>query len=157
MKKILLQIWRILPDRLQAFLSRVIRPLFIVGVSAVIFDDEFRIFLGKSTYQRFHPWGLLGGGLEYGEDTEDAIVREVWEETSLRIKVDRLLLTRSFAPDKFILYYLCTVQDGVFQPSDEVSEAGFFSIEALPDIRPRDFDVIKQIFEMMGSQKHELA
>lgn len=157
MKVLLLKIWRILPEWLQAILSRIIRPSFVVGVSAVIFDDQFRIFLGKSTYQRFHPWGILGGGLEYGEGTEEAVVREVWEETSLKIKVDKLLLVRSFAPDKFILYYVCTIQDGVFQASDEVSEAGFFSIDALPDVRPRDIEVLKQIFEMMGSQKHELA
>jgi 8-oxo-dGTP diphosphatase len=157
MKILLLKIWRILPEWVQAILSRILRPPFVVGVSAVIFDDEFRIFLGKSTYQRFHPWGILGGGLEYGEGAEEAVVREVWEETSLKIKVDKLLLVRSFAPDKLILYYVCTIQDGVFQPSDEISEAGFFSLEALPDVRPRDIDVLKEIFEMMGSQKHELA
>jgi hypothetical protein len=60
-------------------------------------------------------------------------------------------------PDRFILYYLCTIQSGVFQPSDEVSEAGFFSLENLPDIRPRDLDVLKKIFEMVRAQKHELA
>lgn len=157
MKKSLLQIWRILPDWLQAILSRFIRPLFVVGVSAVIFDEDHRIFLGKSTYQRFHPWGILGGGLEYGEDAEEAVVREVWEETSIRVEVEKLLLIRSFAPDRFILYYLCTIQEGIFQPSDEVSEAGFFSRESFPDVRPRDIDVLKQIFEMMESQKHELA
>ena len=63
----------------------------------------------------------------------------------------------SFAPDKFILYYLCTIQGGIFQPSDEVSEAGFFSMDKLPDVRPRDVDVLKQIFEMMEFQQHELA
>lgn len=157
MKIILLQIWRILPEWLQAVLSRLIRPSFIVGVSAVIFDNEHRIFLGKSTYQRFHPWGILGGGLEHGEDTEEAVVREVWEETSLRIEVEKLLLIRAFAPDKFILYYLCSIQQGVFQPSDEVSEAGFFSLDSLPDVRPRDVDVLKEIFEVMGSKKYELA
>ncbi len=157
MKKILLQVWRILPEWLQAILSRFIRPLFVVGVSAVIFDEECRIFLGKSTYQRFHPWGILGGALEYGEDAQEAVVREVWEETSIRIKVEKLLFTRSFTPDKFILYYLCSVQEGVFQPSDEVSEAGFFPLDALPDVRPRDLDLLKQIFELMEVQRHELA
>lgn len=157
MKVFLLKIWRILPEWLQAVLSRVIRPLFIVGVSAVIFDEGNRIFLGKSTYQRFHPWGILGGGLEHGEDSEEAVVREVWEETGITITVEKLLLIKSFTPDKFILYYLCTIQDGVFQPSDEVSEAGFFSMENLPDIRPRDRDVLKLIFEKMDFPKHELA
>lgn len=157
MKKILLQIWRLLPERLQAILSRIIRPLFVVGVAAVIFDEHNRIFLGKSTYQRFHPWGILGGGLEHGEDAEEAVVREVWEETSIQIKVEKLLLIRSFRPDKFVLYYLCSVQSGVFQPSDEVSEAGFFALDALPDIRPMDVEVLEHIFKIMEVQKHELA
>jgi ADP-ribose pyrophosphatase YjhB (NUDIX family) len=157
MKKILLQIWRILPERLQAILSRIIRPLFVVGVAAVIFDEDGRIFLGKSTYQRFHPWGILGGGLEHGEDAEEAVVREVWEETSIQVKVEKLLLIRSFRPDKFVLYYLCSIQSGVFEPSDEVSEAGFFALDALPDIRPMDVEVLGHIFELMEVHKHELA
>lgn len=157
MKVFLLGVWRILPEWLQLILSRFIRPLFIVGVSAVIFDGDHRIFLGRSTYQRFHPWGILGGALEYGEHAEEAVVREVFEETRLRIQVEKLLLTRSFKPDKFILYYLCTIVDGVFQPSDEVSEVGFFPLENLPDIRPRDYEVLKQIFQLMEFNKHELA
>ena len=85
------------------------------------------------------------------------MVREIFEETSLIAKVERLLFVKTFAPDKFILYYLCTIQDGIFQPSDEISETGYFSLDNLPDIRPRDFEVLKQIFEMMEFHKHELA
>ena len=157
MKRFLLKIWRVFPEWLQLVASRVIRPLFVVGVSAVIFDEHRRIFLGKSTYQRFHPWGILGGALEYGEHAEEAVVREVYEETTLVIKAGKLLMTRSFLPDKFILYFLCTIESGVFHPSDEVSEAGFYPLDALPDIRPRDFAVLQQIFEMMGFKEHELA
>ncbi len=109
MKRFLLQVWRVLPYWLQLILSRLIRPLFHVGVTAVIFDRDHRIFLGKATYQRFYPWGMLGGALEYGEDLEEAVVREILEETSLIAKVERLLLVKTFAPDKFILYYLCTI------------------------------------------------
>jgi ADP-ribose pyrophosphatase YjhB (NUDIX family) len=157
MKRFLLKIWRELPYWLQVILSRLIRPLFQVGVTAVIFDSENRILLGKSTYQKFHPWGMPGGGLEYGENAEEAVVREVFEETSLVVKLEKLLLIKTFAPDKFILYYLCSVQGGVFQPSDEVAEAAYFSLDVLPDIRPRDYAVVQQIFEIMEFQKHELA
>ncbi len=157
MKRFLLRVWRVLPYCLQIVASRFIRPLFQVGVTAVIFDQEDRIFLGKSTYQRFHPWGMPGGGLEYGEPAEEAVAREVWEETSLLVKIEKLLLVKTFAPDTFILYYLCTIQEGVFQPSDEVSEAGYFSLNELPDIRPRDYDVINELFEMTELHKHELA
>jgi 8-oxo-dGTP diphosphatase len=157
MKRFLLKIWRELPYWLQVILSRIIRPLYQVGVTAVIFNSENRLLLGKSTYQKFHPWGMPGGGLEYGENAEEAVVREVFEETSLIVKLEKLLLIKTFAPDKFILYYLCTVQGGVFQPSDEVSDVAYFSLDQLPDIRPRDYDVLKQIFSMMEFQKHELA
>lgn len=157
MRRFLLQVWRVLPLWVQVVLSRIIRPLFQVFGAAIIFDSENRIFLVKSTYQRLHPWGMPGGGLEYGEPAEEAVIREVWEETSLLVEVEKLLLVRTFAPDKFALYYLCVIKEGVFQPSDEVSEYGYFSLDTLPDIRPRDFALINEIYEMMGIREHELA
>lgn len=157
MKRFLLRVWKQLPLWLQIVLSRVIRPLFQVSSAAVIFDESGRILLVKSTYQRFHPWGIPGGGLEYGETAEDAVLREVYEETGFTIEIKKLLLVKTFAPDKFILYYLCIIKDGVFQPSDEVSEFGYFSLDGLPGIRPRDYAIFKEIYELMGLREHELA
>ena len=159
MKVFLLKVWRVLPLWLQQVASRIIRPLFQVFSAAVIFDSEHRIFLVKTTYNRFHPWGFPGGGLEYGESAEDAVLREVWEETSLQVEIERLLLNKTFYPDKFAMYYLCTIQHGQFQPSDEISEYGYFSPDNLPNIRPRDFALIHEIYEQMGYKEkaHELA
>lgn len=153
-KKILLQIWRILPFRIQQILSRIIRPLFQVFAAAVIFDHDKNIFLVKSTYQRFHSWGLPGGGLEYGEHPEQAVIREVWEETSLNVCIEKLLLVTSWMPDRVGLYYLCRVTDGVFHPSDEVSEFEYFSVDNLPDVRPIDREIIKRLYNLV---EHELA
>jgi 8-oxo-dGTP diphosphatase len=157
MKRFLLKIWKWFPYWLQFVASRIIRPLFQVFSAAVIFDDQKRIFLVKLTYQRFHPWGLPGGGLEYSETAEDAVIREVWEETGLKVRIEKLLLNRTVPPDKFAMYYLCTITDGVFEPSDEVSEYGYFQLDNLPDIRPRDYALINEIFELMGYKEHELA
>ena len=153
-KKVLLQIWRILPAWLQNILSRIIRPLFQVFAAAVIFDENKNILLVKSTYQRFHPWGLPGGSLEYGEHPEEAVIREVWEETGLNISIERLLLVNSWLPDRVGLYYLCRIMDGTFHPTEEVSEYAYFSLEALPDIRPIDIGMIRRLHGMV---EHELA
>jgi len=146
-KTILLKMWRILPVWLQGIASRIIRPLFQVFVVAVIFNGDNKIYLVKTTYNRFHPWGLPGGSLEYGEMAEDALLREIWEETRLRIKIERFLFTKTFAPDRVGLYYLCGVVDGEFQPSEEVSESGYFSPDDLPDVRLEDLELIKRIYK----------
>src|SRR5215208_7229336 len=153
-KRILLKIWRVLPVWLQMVLSRIIRPLFQVFAAAVILNEDKNILLVKSTYQRFHPWGLPGGSLEYGEHPEEAVIREVWEETGLRVCVERLLLINTLRPDRVGMYYLCKVTGGTFYPSDEVSEFAYFSLDNLPDVRTFDRDMLKRLHGMVG---HELA
>jgi ADP-ribose pyrophosphatase YjhB (NUDIX family) len=145
--KLLLKIWRIFPWRLQEIASRIIRPLFQVFAVAAIFDAQGKLLLVKSTYQRYHPWGLPGGSLEYGESPEEGVVREVWEETSLKIRIDELIFVKTWTPDRVGLYYLCHIESGSFHPSDEVSEFGYFSKNELPDVRPLDIEVIKQVFD----------
>jgi ADP-ribose pyrophosphatase YjhB (NUDIX family) len=154
LKRTLLKIWRVLPVWLQMILSRVIRPLFQVFVAAVILDDERNILLVKATYQRFHPWGLPGGSLEYGEQPEEAVIREVWEETGLHICIERLLLINSWMPDRVGMYYLCKITGGTFYPSDEVSEFSFFSLDNLPDVKSVDRAMLKRLH---GLVVHELA
>ena len=144
-KTILLKIWRVLPLWIQTVLSRFIRPLFQVFAAAVIFNNDNEILLVKSTYQRFHPWGLPGGSLDYGESAEDATLREVWEETGFQVEIERLLVVKTWRPDRLGLYYLCRIIGGEFHPTDEVSAFGYFSLEHLPDVRPVDVNMIKQL------------
>jgi ADP-ribose pyrophosphatase YjhB (NUDIX family) len=154
LKRTLLKIWRVLPVWLQMILSRLIRPLFQVFVAAVILDEDSNILLVKATYQRFHPWGLPGGSLEYGEQPEEAIVREVWEETGLHICIERLLLINSWLPDRVGMYYLCRVTGGTFYPSDEVSEFSYFSLDDLPDVKTLDREMLRRLHKLVV---HELA
>ena len=57
-----------------------IRP----GVAAVIYDRRGRLLLQKRADGG--QWGLPGGAMEIGESVSEAIVREVREETGLRVK-----------------------------------------------------------------------
>lgn len=150
---ILLKIWRLFPGWLQNFASRLIRPLFQVFSAAVIFNEHKQLLLVKLTYQRFHPWGLPGGGMDYGEQPADAVVREMFEETGITVEIEKFLLAKTWEPARVGLYYLCKIKKGEFQPSDEVAEIGYFSKDHLPDVRPLDVGLIKQIFDMVNDDE----
>ncbi|MEZ3161839.1 NUDIX hydrolase [Microbacterium sp. BWT-B31] len=62
-----------------------------VAAYAVITDDDGRVLLAHWNESGRSGWTLPGGGLEPGEDPENAVRREVTEETGYRVRVDRLL------------------------------------------------------------------
>ena len=158
MHAILLKIWKWLPFGLQRVVFRILLPSFQVFAVAVIFNSKRQILLGKTTYQRLHPWGLLGGNLKLGEEPEHAVIRELSEETGLEIKNKRLLLAKnSRARDQIGLFYWSMIQGGSFHQSGEISEIGYFDVDNLPDVHPSDVALIKQLSEMVAGIENELA
>lgn len=59
-------------------------PLILIGSHAIILNEKNEILLQLRT--DFNRWGIIGGALEYNETLEDALKREVYEETGLIIK-----------------------------------------------------------------------
>jgi ADP-ribose pyrophosphatase YjhB (NUDIX family) len=135
--------------------ARLLRPKYIVAVAALIFDQKGRILLFKHTYRKL-AWGIPAGALEYGERPEDGILREVREETGMTAKVERLLVAESSRYYHHVsLVYLCSIVSGVFEPTYEISEIGYFDVDNLPPMLFDEKDLIhgvhKQLFQ------HELA
>lgn len=62
-----------------------------VAAYGVVTDDEGRVLLARWTEGRRMAWTMPGGGLEAGEDPEDAVRREVREETGYTVRVGELL------------------------------------------------------------------
>jgi 8-oxo-dGTP diphosphatase len=57
------------------------------AVDAIIEDDKGNIVLIKRKYLPFKDYyALPGGAIEKGEKAKDAVIREVKEETNLRVK-----------------------------------------------------------------------
>ena len=135
MQSFLLKIWKLFPLWLKILLARLFWPRYMVAVAAVIVDTAGHILLGKHTYRKKHPWGLLAGVLEYGEDPEKAIVREIQEETGFNVEVEQLLKAVSAKEDHHIsLVYLCRIVDGAFHSSPEISVVQYFPSDDLPDM-----------------------
>jgi 8-oxo-dGTP diphosphatase len=83
-----------------------------VGTIAFIYKDNRVLVLKRSKTESPFPgnWEIPGGGVEFGEDTEDALRREVKEETGLKIKIIQPYTTFSYiwkGVQRIDIQYLC--------------------------------------------------
>lgn len=105
----------------------VSRPV-IPCVGAVVFDAQGRLLL----IQRGHDpgaglWSIPGGRVEPGETDEQALVRELLEETNLQVKVGKFVgrVQREGLGGAVvdIRDYAATVTGGTLRPGDDAADA----------------------------------
>jgi ADP-ribose pyrophosphatase YjhB (NUDIX family) len=108
-----------------------------LGVRAAVFDARGRVFLVRHTY--LFGWHLSGGGVEAGQTLLQALTRELEEEACLKPLGTPLLHGVFFnrAASRWDHVAVFVVRDfirlGEKQPDHEITETGFFSLDALPD------------------------
>jgi len=127
----------------QIFL-RVLNPSFMVGAMALILDDQGRVLVVEHTYRRELPWGLPGGWLKHAESPEAGLVREVLEETGLRVRVEALLAVDFWGRSQLDLLYRCTVKSGTYQSSDETGIHRWAAPHELPELLPNQLALLRK-------------
>jgi len=117
----------------------------ITADGAIIKNDK--ILLIKRKNDPFKgKWALPGGFVEYGEKVEDAVLREIFEETSLKTSINKIFGVYS-DPNRdprghtVSIVYLLDIIGGNLKGSDDASDAKFFKLEELPDLS-FDHDII---------------
>jgi ADP-ribose pyrophosphatase YjhB (NUDIX family) len=111
-----------------------------LAVRAVIFDHENKILLVQERSDSC--WSLPGGWADVNESPSEAVVRETFEESGLRVKAVKLLALYDKQkhdhppewPHVYKAFFLCEWLDGTFKINDEISDMKFFGKEELPEL-----------------------
>lgn len=117
------------------------------AVAAVIFNEKGEVLLQKR--KDVDQWCILSGHVEFGETVEQAMLREIEEETELKGELVRLIGVYSSPASQTYTYANRQVQyitsyfearlSGTIQPGFSNAETGelrFFSPQQLPSPWP---------------------
>jgi 8-oxo-dGTP diphosphatase len=115
-------------------------------VDGVILKNNRLLLIKRRNLPFKGKWAFPGGFVEYGEKTEDAVIREVLEETGLETKINDLMgvysdPTRDPRGHTVSVVYLLDVCGGFLSGADDASEAKFFDLDQLPELA-FDHDII---------------
>lgn len=104
----------------------------LLGVGALIFQRDRVLMVERGGEPLKGWWSIPGGLVETGESLEDAIRREVREETGLEIRPAGMLQvferimrdSRGTVEYHYVLVdYVCRVRGGALRAGDDVSRA----------------------------------
>lgn len=144
------KIWRLLhlPKSIQLFIMRIFQDQFLIGVTGIILNDKNEILLFKHTYRQTE-WGLPGGYIKAKEHPQEALEREIEEESGFVVSADEELKIRTDRDTARVdICFVGKFIGGEFRKSAEVTEAKFFAFDDLPEIsRERLFLIEQTLFQ----------
>ncbi len=103
----------------------------IVGVAGIVCRDQEVLLIRRNQEPARGEWSLPGGAVEVGETLEQALQREVWEETGLQVEVVTLTAvvnrivrdgTGAVAYHYVLLDFLCRAVAGEARAGSDCSD-----------------------------------
>lgn len=133
--RVLALLFNAFPVRWQRRFMTAAHERFLVGVTGLGVDAQGRVLLARHRFGA-PQWRFLGGFLGRRERVEDALAREIREETGLSIEVGPVLeVVTGFRWARVELVFAFRVIGGAEALTAEVAELGWFAPDALPDVR----------------------
>lgn len=127
-----------------------------LAVRAVIVHEKRLLLVNAYPGDRSDLWCAPGGGVVSGASLPDNLVREVHEETGLKVRVGAPCLINEFHEPgsgfhQVDLFFRCAVgdaalRDGWRDPEEVVSRRRFFSRDEMADIRFKPDSLVEAAF-----------
>ena len=128
-----------------------ISPAMIVAVER---GDE--ILLGRSQHFPAGIYSTLAGFVEPGESAEQAVIREVYEETRIVVRDVRYYASQPWPfPNSLMLGFVAQYESGEIDTSHdpEVEAAGWFHVDALPKMFPGNISISQWLIHDFVARK----
>lgn len=123
------------PVRWQRRFMSAANDRFLVGVTGLGVDDHGQVLLARHRFGA-PQWRFLGGFLHPRERVEDALAREVLEETGLVVEVGPILeVVTGHHWQRVEIVFAYRVTAGTTALTGEIAELRGFDPEALPEVR----------------------
>jgi 8-oxo-dGTP diphosphatase len=133
MLKPIVALWKLLPGRVRLRIIRATQTKFTLSMAAIITNDKREVLLLNHTFRPFSGWGIPGGFAAAGEQPEDAIRREVREETGIELSDLTMFRVRTVGKHVEILFTARSVGEPEVKSPREIIELGWFDSDALPE------------------------
>lgn len=139
-----------MPRPMRQKIVRTTQRKFTASVAAIIINQKHEILLLDHVLRPITSWGLPGGFLEFGEQPELAVQREIFEETGLELEEVELYSVRTINHHLEVLF-LAKPKGVAWVKSREIHNLGWFTVESMPQqmscIQKR---VIKEVLTEMS-------
>jgi 8-oxo-dGTP diphosphatase len=121
-------------------------------VDGILFENDSILLIQRKHEPFQESWALPGGFVEYGENTEDAVLREMFEETGLKTNILSLLGVysdprRDPRGHTVTIAYLLKRTDGELNAGDDARQAKFFKMNELPTLAFDHAEIVKDAFQ----------
>jgi mutator protein MutT len=133
----------------------------VVGVGGVLIHGGKVLLIRRGKPPLYGRWVVPGGTVELGEELEQALVREMQEETGLVVEPLELLTVfdRIEREAERVVYhyvivdYLCRLVSGEAKAASDALDVAWAAPSELRgyDLPPKAFEVVQQAFERAQS------
>jgi ADP-ribose pyrophosphatase YjhB (NUDIX family) len=139
LKRLLGFLWRKAPKAVRRWGVRFTQPRFQVTAGAVVVNEEGHVLLLKHVFRPGSGWGIPGGFLEQGEQPDEAVRRELREETGLEVESAELVFIRAYEKSARVeIIYRCRAHGAVRLDGYEIKSGDWFATDELPSDLSQD-------------------
>jgi len=133
--RLLAVVFNAFPVRWQRRFMTAAHDRFLVGVTGLGVDGDGKVLLARHRFGA-PQWRFLGGFLHPRERVEDALAREIREETGLVVEIGPVLeVVTGYRWERVEIVFAYRVSSGSAALTSEILELRSFAPDALPEVR----------------------